>query len=495
MNIMNAPQFLITSILSVAENAEELRKKLYEQGVLCKDYEDDGLMLLYHKYEMPITNEFERECRSMVIDRTTFKIVSYSCETPRLNKEGLDYLLAHSSEPQIINPCYEGTYLSVFNHNGKWYVSTRRCLDSQESVFNPVQKQSPMSHYEMFDEILKKSGYEDFNDFSKKLDTTKSYYFVLIHHQNKHVIDYTTTFGENYGRICLTTVRDNEMRELDIYEDKLDFVSYDETGNIFVPTKMESFESFANLNKSVNYTEVPTFEGVVIRVWDGTMNKNHLIKLQSMNYQFSQVLGMDKNLFKGLIYLYQNDKLAEYFKQNTNAQQLKKIVNPLNTSESYDAVGMVDAVFKVCTMELFELFKVMWSLKTGKPENKTLYELLPKEYRDMMYGVRGLYYKKKAILMGKDKESVTSEDIKNSHLKISDIYNHLKAQTTDTLVAFLRMRKLMMNWTRQDTTNVDLKEFANVSKLCDKVHLKLCAIFTNKLFPTIMPNEIPPLKE
>lgn len=503
---MNAPQFLITKILeSNQDNPEDLRKKLFEHGVLTKDYINEGLMLLYHKFDSPINNELERECRSLIIDTSTFKIKSYSCETPRVNKEGMEYLITQSSEmlnnldkPHIINPCYEGTYLSVFNHNDKWYVSTRRCLDSQESIFNPIEKQTPLSHYEMFEEVIKKAGYLNFNEFSQKLDPSNSYYFVLIHHQNKHIIDYTKQFNENYCCICLTTIRDSEMRELDIYENKVSFVSHsDETSFIFIPKKLESFESFSNANKIIKYNEPPDSEGVVIRVWNKIMNKYNLIKLQSINYQFSKVIGADKNIFKGLVYLYQNDKLIDYFEQNLNTENIKnikKIINPLNITESYDTIGIIDAVFKVCTSELFELFKILWSLKNGQHQNKPLYELLPKEYRDIMYFIKGIYYKKKATLMNKNKESITTNDIKNSYLKINDIYNYLKSLSTETFIAYLRMRKLMLNWIKIESTNVYLTEFGNISKYCDKVHLKLCAIFTNKLYPDIIPIDIPPQK-
>ncbi len=495
MNIMNTPHFLITSYLESSKgNLEELRKKLFEKGVLTKDYMDSDLMLLYHKYDSPITSELERECRSLIIDRTNLKIVSYSCETPRLNKEGMDYMISHSSEKQIINPCFEGTYLSVFNHNSKWYVSTRRCLDSQESVFNQPE-QNKKSHYEMFEDVIRKAGYTGFYQFTEKLNPSNSYYFVLIHHQNKHIIDYTKMFGQEYSRICLTTVRDSEMRELDIYENPVDFATYDNSGLIFVPEKLESIESFANSNKTVNYMEHPDNEGVVVRVWDTDVNKYRLIKLQTMTYQFSMIMGSEKNIFKGLIYLYQNDKLVDYFNQNPNTSTIKKITNPLNTSESYDTVGTVDAVFKVCTSELFELFKILWSLKTGQHQNKELYELLPKEYKDLMFAIRGMYYKKKAQLHTYNKETVTSTEIKNTHLKISDIYNLLKSISTETFVAFLRMRKLMFNWVKSEPSNKVLAEFGTISNHCDKVHVKLSAIFTNKLYPNIMPNDVPPQKE
>ena len=59
-----------------------------------------------------------------------------------------------------------GTLLSVFYHNDKWYISTRRCLNSQDSVWGSEKK----SHYQMFMEVLHESGYETFEDFGKKLD-------------------------------------------------------------------------------------------------------------------------------------------------------------------------------------------------------------------------------------------------------------------------------------------------------------------------------------
>jgi hypothetical protein len=494
---MSLPKFSITNYLESCQgDLEQLRKTLFDKGVFTKDFVEEGLMLLYHKYDAPITTELERECRSLIIDRTTLKIKSYSCETPRVNKEGMDFLLANSTEPQIINVCYEGTYLSVFNHNAKWYVSTRRCLDSNDSVFDNGVIHAEKSHFKMLEEVLNNAGYSSFNEFTQKLNPDNSYYFVLIHHQNKHMINYTNQFGEKYGKICLTTIRDSEMRELDIYTNKVDFASYTDsnTSFVFVPEKLSSIDDFANSNKQLKYDSAPDSEGIVIRVWSSETSKNHLIKLQNTNYQFALVLGSDRNMFKGLLYLYQTDKLVEYFTQNANAYNMKKIVNPLNTSESYDTVGTVDAVFKVCTSETFELFKLLWSIKNGQHQNKELYEMLPKEYKDVMFAVRGLYYKKKASFYKKDGET-SVQDIKNSHLKINDIYNYMKSIPTEQFVAFLRMRKLMFNWVKNNQSNTNLKEFGSITSHCDKVHVKLCAIFTNKLYPNIMPNDVPPQKE
>jgi hypothetical protein len=468
--IMN-PQFLITEYLKNTNadmTLEDLRKKLYEKGVLTKDYIDDNLVLLYHKYDSPITHELERECRSLVINRTTFEIISYSCETPRLNNEGMEFLITNPTEKQEINTCYEGTYLSVFYHSDKWYISTRRCLNSQESVLTDTTT----SHYEMFLDVLTNAGYKDFNDFNSKLDKSKSYYFVLIHHKNKNTIDYSKMYGENYAVACLTTIRDLTMTELDINNQSF-------TNNIiFIPEKLASIDNFANFNKSVKYGELPISEGIVVKVWNTKMNKYNLVKLQNLNYQFAQVVGSNNNIYKGYIYLYQNNKLIDYF-SDPKLSSKRKVVNPFNTSETYDIIGLIDSAFKVCTSEIYELFKKLWSLNTGNHQNKELYETLPKEYKDVMFAIRGIYYKKKTLLFEK------KIDITSSYLRISDIYSYLKRLPPDTFIAFLRMRKLMLNLN---------KTFCDVSVKCYSVHLKLCQILTKKLYPNITNDDLPPNK-
>ena len=477
MNIMTNPNFSIKQYFEESKgNFEIFSKKLFDKGVMTKNYPELGLTLVYHKYELPVTNDISRECRSLVLDNMTGNIMSYSCMMPRLNKEGYDYLLSHPDEKQIITTCYEGTYLSVFHHNDKWYVSTRRCLNAEESIFNQNN-----SHYDMFLDTLKSAGYDTFDSFTSNLDTSKSYYFVLIHHNNKHIIDYTDMFGPEYMRLCLTTVRDSNMNELYIYDSYK--VTFNTDGVIFIPKKLDTIE----MNKTT------TDEGIVVKIFNSTTNLYELIKLQSHLYQFAVALGPEKNIFKGLVYLYQTNMLQDYFSEN-KFQNIKKIVNPLNTSESYDTVGVIDSMFKVCTSELFELFKQLYDVKTGKQINPNLYKILPNLYKELMFGIKGIYYKKRVLLHGPTK----LEDIRVTHLKISDIYNYLKSVSTDKIISFLHMRKLMFNWVRLNdddaTVTASLVDFSTISKYCDKVHIKLTAIFTNKLFPSIMPTDVPQQK-
>jgi ABC-type oligopeptide transport system ATPase subunit len=122
-----------------------------------------------------------------------------------------------------------------------------------------------MSHFQMLEDVLTAAGYESFDKFTEVLHKEYSFYFVLIHHKNKHTIDYSSVFGNEYKKLCLTTVRDSEMRELETF----DFPIND---YIFIPKNLESINEFAEMNKIVKYDQVPSTEGIVIRVFDANHN-------------------------------------------------------------------------------------------------------------------------------------------------------------------------------------------------------------------------------
>ena len=484
---MSTPTFLINSYINdYTGDCDLLCKSLFKEGILTKQLNDDDLVLIYNKFDDHQMSDLKLECRSLILDKKTFKMKAYSCETPNLI---LDDKTLLTLSPSIINMCYEGTLLSVFNHNDKWYVSTRRCLNSSESIFNSTELSVPKSHYTMFEEVLSKTEYNNFDTFSKSLDPTKSYYFVLIHHENKHLIDYSYKFDSDYTYLCLVSMRDSDMKELDIYEGNQSFICQ----HIFLPEKYDTLDSFISINERNKYDLNLQDEGIIIKVFSGETNKYKIYKYQTDSYKFAMAMGNDKNMYKGLIYLYQNNKLVNYFDQNPSSNMIK-IINPLNTYESFYTTGIIDSVFKVCTSELFELFKLVISLKTGKSQNKGLYDLLSKEYKDMIYGIRGLYYKKKASLF-ENKNDKTPEELKNGRLSINDIYNYLKKLHVDVIFDFLKARKLMFNLANHDKTRPEMIDFGKVSSLCNKIHLKQCAIITNKLFPSITNLDFPETKK
>lgn len=477
--------FLINNYIDTDTKVEDLRTELYKNGVMSKYYEDDNMLLVYTKHTNELNNtELKNECRSLIIDTNTNQIISYTCNTPITNLEAMNYLLEHNEDSKRIYKCYEGSLMSLFNNNGKWYLSTRRCLDSNDSVWKED------SHYNLFLDVLRADGFETLDDFVQICNPNYCYYFVLLHHQNKLIIDYTDEFGEEYKKLCLAIVRDRSSQN-EILFDNLDDVFNGENeygnvfGNIFVPEEYENLDVFNKMNDDMNsYLSCKT-EGVVIKMLDGSHNT--ILKLQTLQYQFSRALGTENNILKGLICLYQNNKLESCFNENEELDNFKKIVNPINVQESYDTIGVIDSVFKVLTSEFYELFKILFNLKSGKKMNNELgnklYQLLPSEYKTVLYNIRGIYFanKKKLIDSGSDSRIC---------LQIRNIYEYLKKQDVELIVELLRVRKLMYNLVKINGSD-ELQLFNRVNNKCDKVHMKLIAIFTNKLYPNILPTDVP----
>ena len=379
------------------EHIEDMRKHLMSLGIYSKFYPDDKLILLHNKYTTEQKTQLEAECRSIVLSTENLKIVNYSCPTPIYNGNAMKYLLHNQDKDKHYYKCYEGSLLSLFHTNGKWYFSTRR------NVF-PVGVQNTSPHYKMFNEVIEQDD-TTIDKFVETLDNTKSYHFVLIHYQNKNIVNYEKEFGEEYKRLCFLFSRDNETQTEETY----DFKNYH---SIFTAQELTDDKSI-NMTDS-NLTDEPTSEGIIVKV------DNKVLKLQSIQYQFYKAIGKEKNLFRGFIHLYQNNKLVDYFNSSEQASQFRKIVNPIKTDESYDTVGTIDAVFKVLTTELYELFNILWDLSTGDRKNEDMYNLLPSEYKTMLYNLRRIYFvnKKKGLEEVLSKKYSISGTLSNTSLII-----------------------------------------------------------------------------
>ena len=447
-------------------SVDDIKSELYKHSIMTKHYADDKLLLVYHKFDMPTSTKLEKVCRSLVVETTNFNVVSYSCTNPVCNREAQQLLINNSSYKPTFFRCYEGSLMSLFNYNDKWYLSTRRCLDSSESIWNEK------THRDMFLGVLENEGLT-FENFCSQLDKTKGYYFVLIHHNLENIIKYEAIFGENYKKLCLAFVRDNVTQE-EVFNYELP-----EFKNIFLPEQI-TMEEFDEENKTIQSDLIS--EGVVTKL---IVNDEHyLLKLQNLSYQFSKAIGSVSNIYKGYIYLYQTGNLKGYIANHNTHKNFDKIINPYNPSEQFDTIGVVDGVFKVLTSELFELFKMLWNLKTNEHLNPALYQILPKEYKDVLFALRGIYFQMRS--------KNASETVKIM-FGIKDIYNYLKSVDVDHITALLRQRKLMFNWIINNgiNDNMELKNFRKISDKCDVVHLKLIAIYINKLFPEILNSDLP----
>lgn len=416
---------------------ENIRNQYYQNGILSKYYESDNLLLLYTNYSYD-----HKKLRSKVLDMNDQKVISYSFNSPMYNYLGYNYLINNQDCEKKISKCYEGTIISVFWHN-KWFISTRKCLNAQDSVW--LNK----SFYQMFEETI----LQDFNtvdEFFNLLNKDYNYHFVLVHWENKNIVDYTEELGEKYKKLAVALIRDKEMKVVES-----DIPNLDNLKSVFLPKEYDNLEM---LDEQIDYMSKPKTEGVIVKV------KNNddvlIIKLQTNHYQFYRSMGLEQHLYKGFLNLYQKDKLLSFFENNEYNFKYSKLINPNNNSQTYDLVGVIDGVFRVLTQELLVLYNNLYENNNKKPNN--FYNKLPAVYKNMIYKLRGIYIKKK-------------------ELNVKNVYNLLKSVETDIIYSLLRNRKMMINYNK-------IKEqlFPDLSKDVQKIHLKLCAIYTAKLFPDLL---------
>jgi hypothetical protein len=173
---------------------------------------NNNLCLLHNSYKRNDVTEFQDlydKCRSVVLDFSKSignnVVISISNSIP-IRSTISNYM---NSIMETSDNCYtalDGTGVTVYYHNGNWHFGSSSCPDINSSKFSNKDK----THGYMFDEILYTiyKNKVDINDpnisailrnlFTSNLSPLYSYDFVIIHHKNKHVIDYSEIMGEDY---------------------------------------------------------------------------------------------------------------------------------------------------------------------------------------------------------------------------------------------------------------------------------------------------------
>ena len=104
--------------------------------------------------------------------------------------------------------CYEGSLLSIFNYNNKWFFSSRKHLLNLENI----NENNTNPHFNMFKSVIEQDNF-NVQSFTEKLDKKYTYHFVLIHHLNKNIVNYENKFGKYYKKLCFIFARDRDSKK------------------------------------------------------------------------------------------------------------------------------------------------------------------------------------------------------------------------------------------------------------------------------------------
>lgn len=371
-----------------------------------KEY--DNIALIYYDKNIKETinrssniQKFEDNLKSIVIDKETLNIISVNF-TKKISNEHGYYILENFDDKKWnnveIEKKYDGVMITLFYHNNKWNIASKKDINEK--------------YGDLFMECVDNTLFE-------KLNKDNKYYFILIHHRNFNLIDYTFEFGKFYKKIIhISTIDKNN----DIIDDNL---------NIIKPEKfnIDNFEELQiklnnNMKKDYNNKKI-TFEGFVIKYYVKD-NNYYLIEIQTDLFKkLNDMKPNNENIYQDYLELYQKDKLKDFI---------------VYTSPYYtDNVNRITNSMKIITDEILKIYfatrkKNYDTSNSMKYKNPDLYKNLSNTYKKILYDLHGLYMER-----GKN------NNYYNKALTIHDVYHYLKSLSPNILRNLFYERQLLIN--------------------------------------------------
>ena len=306
-----------------------LKEKHLWPFIKIKKFKNDkNLCLLHNSYKSYEVKEFRElydECRSIILDFSKSignnVVINYAHSIP-LRLSISNYV---ENNYDTNDECYmamDGTLITTYYHNGTWFFGSSCCPDINSSKFSHPTK----THGYMFDEVLYEiyKNKVDINDknisttlrnlFTSNLSPLYSYVFILIHHENKHIIDYTKDLGEGFKYLYhINTKNRLTLVDENISSNPLEYLG------IKYPFK------FANIETAINY--VATNENSII-----IKKNNQLLKVaNNHSLHLEEVHSNNHNILYNILYVYMlqkpNYSIIEYIQEFYPSHQFDS--NPL----------------------------------------------------------------------------------------------------------------------------------------------------------------------
>jgi len=398
------------------ERKDDDEKQIYHISMK----EDDAAAIFYYSNDNKILsqiNDIETNCRSYIIDKVSLKPLGTQYNKIIYNDDALEYIKDINLDNIVIQKCYEGTLLLVYYHNNKWYVSTRRCLDASKSTW--IRNKS---YYDLFMEVID-------NKFTlDDLDKDLCYHFVLIHHKNKNIVNYSY-LGDEYKSIFhIMTTRKYTLEEVEYsIKDNEYAVNYETVNNID-----ELLKNLNDVSKNDESNKLITTEGYVLRVYEGEKFKSRfkILKLQTEIYQrIAKMKPNNSNIHQCFLELYQKDKLNDF--------------TPYFTKFNYEVMKRIHTSMRNMAKEILNIYH-----NTRNKKNPEMYSLLTGQYKKLLYSLHGIYIENKNDDTSEKTEKIESLDIssENESINIYDVYNYIKSLPQNELKQLYQDRmKLLEN--------------------------------------------------
>lgn len=150
---------------NINESLDIIRDK--NPNITVKEFDN----LVIFKYKNKYDTEIVRNCRGLILDKNTKKII---CQSNIGTSSFEDFIKNVSIENCVIEENLEGTLINVYYYNNRWNVSTKFCIHAENSKFRGNK-----SFRQYFDKLCT----VDLNT----LDVNFTYSFLLQIPENKLV--------------------------------------------------------------------------------------------------------------------------------------------------------------------------------------------------------------------------------------------------------------------------------------------------------------------
>lgn len=352
--------------VTYSEFKEEVTK-LYGDKLGMK--ENDDLFIVYSNNTNPSNHDqsaIDFNCKSIVFDKTNMQPIVSQSNNIIYNENAIKFMETANWENVVVQKCYEGTLLIVFNHLGKWYTTTRRCLDANTSTWIKNN-----SYGQLFTEAIE-------GKFSlEELNPDYCYHFILVHHKNKNIVSYAD-LGDDYKDIySVLTTEKYSMNEILYIVPNVNVIPEEPFNNINEILNKLNDHNCDDVNQ-----QMITLEGYVLKYYTGEVHNSPFItlKLQTTLYEtLTRYKPNNSNIYQCFLELYQIDKLNNFI-----PFFIKRI--EANNENCGFLINCVHRTMRNMAKELSNLY-----FMTRKKNNNNMYESLPTSYKKLLFGVHGIY--------------------------------------------------------------------------------------------------------
>lgn len=209
INLSKVPINNVKSILtSVPNSFDNIKDLAHNSGIEVKESNDENLKNLYlliaDKNDSDLS-PLQLECNGLILEKETNKIVCMAQNKfIHINNNDSEQLsqiedLKRKYKRFRMEYCEDGTVIRLYNYKDVWYTATTRCIDARKSYWS-----SNKTFDNMFWEIFNTSGFD-----LQQLDKSYTYLFILIHKENRIVVNH------KYNNLIYISRINNETLEED----------------------------------------------------------------------------------------------------------------------------------------------------------------------------------------------------------------------------------------------------------------------------------------